>query len=100
MITRLLFIVRIFSCLGNATQNVAIPAGYNLFHQLFQRAVPQVHACDGELNLQAGSGTSQEARYLCFPYTFNGSHNSEIEKQLVAAKLGGVAWASLGHFWS
>eukprot|EP00435_Cladocopium_sp_Y103_P029123 s87_g7.t1 len=49
--------------------------------------------CD---NLSAGK-VCRQARYLGPPYTFNGSHNSEVEERLVAAKLG---WVACGRFWS
>ena len=49
--------------------------------------------CD---NLLAGK-VCRQARYLGPPYTFNGSHASEVDERLVAAKLG---WVACGRFWS
>ena len=46
-----------FACLDSAIQDVSIPADFNLLRQRFRRAVVQVHACDGTLDLQIGSGS-------------------------------------------
>ena len=57
MIARMFFYSVDFACLDSAIQDVSIPADFNLLRQRFRRAVVQVHACDGTLDLQIGSGS-------------------------------------------
>lgn len=48
-----------FECLDQTIHRISVPADKNLLRQRFRQATIQVHACDGTLELQTGSGTLQ-----------------------------------------
>ena len=48
-----------FACLDQTIHQISVPADKNLLRQRFRQAIMQVHACDGTLELQTGSGTLQ-----------------------------------------
>ena len=91
--------VSINQCIDTEFARIGLGQNHNKQEHVtfFAKAGARAHYraifCD---NLLAGK-VCRQARYLGPPYTFNGSHASEVDERLVAAKLG---WVACGRFWS